>query len=170
MGCWRGVPIRNNRGISDNFNLAISLLHSSLRFYIIIRVWVIGKQEPYGRNHKNRHVIEQGWPSYGFLATSAHFGFLGGSFNICKFHAYFGANFMQSIHGCTMYFALVFLPALVHEWIWYIYITDCFHVVYTQRGQLIWFDRLLKWLMWEKRLGTPVIEYNASYQWLSLVD
>ena len=24
-------------------------------------------------------------------------------FNICKFHALFGANFMHSIHACTMY-------------------------------------------------------------------
>ena len=59
-------------------------------------------------------------------------------------------------------FALVFLPAPKHEWIWYIYITDCFHVVYTQRGRLIWFDWFLKWLVSEERLGTPALQYTIT--------
>ena len=60
-------------------------------------------------------------------------------------------------------FALVILPPLIHEWIWYISLTVSMLSTVTRRGRFIWFDRFLKWLMWEKRLGTPAKHVGTVY-------
>ena len=65
--------------------------------------------------------LNQGCPTYGSWATSAHFGFLNGSFQ----YMLFGANSMHSIHACTMYIKCMYSSSY---WVPALYCSDWLHV------------------------------------------
>ena len=89
---------------------------------------------------------------------------------LADFDTLLGANFTGPIHPCTRYIRHMYsVYKFIVQGACIVYVCMelsscgihraqrlspcCLHA--TRRGRLIWFDWFLKWLMWEKRLGTP---------------